>query len=119
LNEPIADAVRSILDGHIVLSRALAAANQYPAIDVLGSISRVMPDVVSEEHRRAASAVRDLMATYREHEDLVNIGAYIKGSNPRVDAAILRIEAIRGFLRQDVDERADYEETLSMLRSLV
>lgn len=118
LNEPIADAVRSILDGHIVLSRALAAANHYPAIDVLGSISRVMPDVVDESHRAAASAVRDLLATYRENEDLVSIGAYVPGSNPKVDLAISKIAAIRSFLRQDVSERSDYEETVAMLRAL-
>ncbi|MDE2573513.1 MAG: flagellar protein export ATPase FliI [bacterium] len=104
LNEPVADAVRSILDGHIVLSRALASANHYPAIDVLSSVSRVMPDVADEVQQRAASAVRDLLATYREAEDLINIGAYVPGSNPRVDLAISKIESIRHFLRQDTYE---------------
>ena len=100
MNEPVADAVRSILDGHIVLSRKLAAANHYPAIDVLASISRVMSDVVSPAHGAAASAVRDLMATYREAEDLINIGAYVAGSNARVDLALARYDDIRAFLRQ-------------------
>jgi flagellum-specific ATP synthase len=109
MNEPVADAVRSILDGHIVLSRKLAAANHYPAIDVLASVSRVMPDVVSRSHGTAASAVRDLMATYREAEDLINIGAYVTGSNPRVDLAIARYEDIRAFLRQGINDKSTFE----------
>jgi flagellum-specific ATP synthase len=109
MNEPVADAVRSILDGHIVLSRKLAAANHYPAIDVLASVSRVMPDVVSGPHAAAASAVRDLMATYREAEDLINIGAYVTGSNPRVDLAIARYEDIRAFLRQGTHDESTFE----------
>ncbi len=108
MNEPVADAVRSILDGHIVLSRKLAAANHYPAIDVLASISRVMSDVVSPAHGAAASAVRDLMATYREAEDLINIGAYVAGSNPRVDLALARYEDIRAFLRQGVNDQSTF-----------
>jgi flagellum-specific ATP synthase len=109
MNEPVADAVRSILDGHIVLSRKLAAANHYPAIDILASVSRVMGDVVSPQHGAAASAVRDLMATYREAEDLINIGAYVAGSNPRVDLALARNDEIRAFLRQGVDERSTFD----------
>jgi flagellum-specific ATP synthase len=109
MNEPVADAVRSILDGHIVLSRKLAAANHYPAIDVLASVSRVMPDVVSGAHGAAASAVRDLMATYREAEDLINIGAYVTGSNPRVDLAIARYEDIRAFLRQGINDESTFD----------
>jgi flagellum-specific ATP synthase len=110
MNEPVADAVRSILDGHIVLSRRLAAANMYPAVDVLASVSRVMPDVVSEAHFAAASKVRDLMATYREAEDLINIGAYVAGSNPRVDLAIARYDAIRNFLRQGIYETSTLDQ---------
>jgi flagellum-specific ATP synthase len=110
MNEPVADAVRSILDGHIVLSRKLAAANHYPAIDVLASVSRVMTDVVSPAHAAAASAVRDLMATYREAEDLINIGAYVAGSNPRVDLALARYEDIRAFLRQGVNDVSTFED---------
>jgi flagellum-specific ATP synthase len=118
LNEPVADAVRSILDGHIVLSRRLAAANHYPAIDVLGSVSRVMPDVVSPAHLASASTVRDILATYRDAEDLVNIGAYVAGSNPRVDHALARIDQIRAFLRQGIHEPARFEDVQRALMSL-
>jgi flagellum-specific ATP synthase len=110
LNEPVADAVRSILDGHIVLSRKLAAANHYPAIDVLGSVSRVMPDVVPPAHLTAASKLRDILATYREAEDLVNIGAYVAGSNKRVDHALARIDQVRGFLRQGIYDESRFED---------
>jgi flagellum-specific ATP synthase len=118
MNEPVADAVRSILDGHIVLSRKLAAGNHYPAIDVLGSVSRVMPDVVPQAHLSAASGVRDLLATYREAEDLVNIGAYVAGSNPRVDHALARIDAIRAFQRQGIYERSTFEDAQRALTGL-
>ncbi|MBV8727405.1 MAG: FliI/YscN family ATPase, partial [Candidatus Eremiobacteraeota bacterium] len=115
MNEPVADAVRSILDGHVVLSRQLAAANHYPAIDVLGSVSRVMPDVVDANHLSAASAVRDILATYREAEDLINIGAYVPGSNPRVDLALSKIENIRAFLKQGVNERAGFDDAMAQI----
>ncbi|MBV8246454.1 MAG: flagellar protein export ATPase FliI [Candidatus Eremiobacteraeota bacterium] len=118
MNEPVSDAVRSILDGHVVLSRALAAANHYPAIDVLNSISRVMPDVVDANQLSAASAIRDILATYREAEDLINIGAYVPGSNPRVDLAISKIEAIRAFLKQGIEETSTYDETLKQLMEI-
>ena len=118
MNEPVGDAVRSILDGHIVLSRQLASANQYPAIDVLSSVSRVMPDVVDQNQYSAASALRDVLATYRDAEDLINIGAYIPGSNPRVDLAISKIEAIRHFLRQGIYEASDYDDTVRQLLSV-
>jgi flagellum-specific ATP synthase len=117
-NEPVADAVRSILDGHIVLSRRLAAANQYPAVDVLASVSRVMPDVVSPQHFKAASNVRDLLATYREAEDLINIGAYVSGSNPRVDLALARNDAIRAFLRQGIHESSTFADAERALMGL-
>ncbi|SRR5579875_737524 len=110
--EPIADACRAILDGHIVLSRTLAAANHYPAIDVLQSVSRVMPDVTDAAHQSAASAIRDILATYKDAEDLINIGAYVSGSNPRIDLAVNKIESIRHFLRQGIRESSSYEETL-------
>ena len=118
MNEPVADAVRSILDGHIVLSRQLAAANHYPAIDVLQSVSRVMPDVTDENHYGAASTVRDMLATYREAEDLINIGAYVPGSNPRVDLALSKIEGIKHFLKQGIYETSSYEHTLASLMSV-
>jgi flagellar biosynthesis/type III secretory pathway ATPase len=100
-NEPIADAVRSILDGHIVLSRELASQHHYPPIDVLQSISRTMPDVVGVEHRQRAAKVRDWMAAIRDSEDLVNVGAYVEGSNKRIDEARSRRDAIGQFLCQD------------------
>ncbi|MCX7984334.1 MAG: flagellar protein export ATPase FliI [Bacteroidetes bacterium] len=119
MTEPVADAVRSILDGHIVLSRRLAAAGHYPAIDVLESVSRVMPAITTLEHRAAAQRIADWLATYREAEDLINIGAYVKGSNPRIDKALQKIDAIRAFLRQQPDERSDYETSLQKLMELV
>jgi len=119
MNEPVADAVRSILDGHIVLSRRLASANHYPAIDLLQSVSRVMPDVVSKEHYAGASALRDVLATYREAEDLINIGAYVPGSNPRVDVALAKIDRARAFLQQGIYETAVYDESVAGLASVV
>jgi type III secretion system ATPase, FliI/YscN (EC 3.6.3.15) len=105
MNEPIADAVRGILDGHIVLSRNLANKNHYPAIDILASVSRVMPNIVDKEHIGIVGQIKDLMATYRDSEDLINIGAYIKGTNKKVDMAIEKIEAINDFLKQGVHDR--------------
>jgi flagellum-specific ATP synthase len=119
MNEPVADAVRSILDGHIVLSRRLASAGHYPAIDVLESVSRVMPAITSVEHRQSSHRLLDLLATYREAEDLVNIGAYVKGSNPKIDEALQHIEAIRLFLRQASHERAEFSESLDRLLTLM
>ena len=111
-NEPIADAARAILDGHIVLSRRLATQGHYPAMDVLESISRVMIDVVDEKHLTASRILRELLATYRESEDLIHIGAYVKGSSTRIDRAIEKVPAINTFLRQDIGERAAFEDTL-------
>jgi flagellum-specific ATP synthase len=118
MNEPIADTVRGILDGHIVLSRELAARNHYPAIDVLASVSRLMNDVTTPEHRSLAGRLRDVLATYRASEDLINIGAYSAGSNPKIDLAISKIDAINGFLKQRVDERVSFEATVNALREL-
>lgn len=118
MNEPVADSVRSILDGHIVLSRKLAAANHYPAIDVLASVSRVMTDVADQNHYSAASELRDVLATYRDAEDLINIGAYVPGSNPRVDLALSKIEGIRHFLRQGIYETAGFDDTIAQLMSV-
>jgi flagellum-specific ATP synthase len=118
MNEPVADAVRAILDGHVVLSRNLAAANHYPAIDILGSISRVMPDVVDPVHLASASAVRDMMANYRDAEDLINIGAYVHGSNAKVDLALSKIEAIRHYLRQGIHEASNFDDALQGLFAL-
>jgi flagellum-specific ATP synthase len=110
-NEPISDAVRGILDGHILLSRRLANRNHYPAIDVLGSVSRVMPDVVDKSHMQLAGKIKALMAAYEEARDLINIGAYRRGSNPEVDEAIEKMPQITEFLQQAIDEKADFEDT--------
>ncbi|MCL6471319.1 MAG: flagellar protein export ATPase FliI [Firmicutes bacterium] len=118
MNEPIADAVRSILDGHIVLSRRLASQNHYPAIDILQSVSRVMPDIVSKDHMVVAGQLRDTLATYQEAEDLINIGAYVSGSNPKIDYAIELIDTVRAFLKQDVDEKEDFVRTVEHLESI-
>ena len=109
-NEPIADAVRGILDGHIVLSRELAGRNHFPAIDVLQSVSRLMPYLVGEEHKGQASQVRDLLSVYTDSQDLINIGAYIKGSNPLVDRAIAYREKLKSFLCQDMAESVSLQE---------
>ncbi|MFO7975984.1 MAG: FliI/YscN family ATPase [Candidatus Hydrogenedentota bacterium] len=116
LNDPIGDAVRSILDGHIALSRDLATRNHYPAIDVTDSVSRCMIDVVSEEHRRLAGEVRGVLATYRDAEDLVNIGAYVEGSNPEIDRALRLMPKIRAFLQQGLYEESPFEEIERQLR---
>ncbi|WP_338834441.1 putative ATP synthase YscN [Moorella humiferrea] len=118
MNEPVADTVRGLLDGHIVLSRRLAAENHYPAIDVLQSVSRLMPEITSREHQKKAGLLRELLAAYREAEDLIEIGAYQQGSNPRVDAALKHYEAIQSFLRQDVEEFYDFDTVLAGLASI-
>jgi flagellum-specific ATP synthase len=110
MDEPIADAVRSISDGHIVLSRELAAKNHYPAIDVLQSVSRVMPKVATREHKIVASHLRDLLAAYKQNEDLITVGAYARGSNIKVDKAISVYEDIVTLLRQDMSESANIDE---------
>ena len=111
MNEPIADAVRSILDGHIVLSRAIAAQNHFPAIDVLASVSRVMNEVVSKEHLQASQNMRALMAVYKDAEDLIHIGAYVKGSSKRIDEAVSKIDKINEFLVQGIFEVDTYQNT--------
>ncbi|APC41148.1 flagellar protein export ATPase FliI [Clostridium estertheticum] len=117
-NEPIADAVRGILDGHIVLSRALAGKNHYPAIDVLNSVSRLMSEITTPEHKKAASLARDLMATYKDSEDLINIGAYVKGSSEKIDNAIKYNDSIEAFLKQDTNENTDINVSLSVLQNM-
>ena len=118
MNDPIADTVRSILDGHIVLSRKIASANHYPAIDVLESVSRMRTDVISDEHRKAAGETIEMLGTYREAEDLINIGAYVHGSSPRIDRAIAMIDRINDYLRQDVNETAAFDESVARLTEL-
>ncbi|MHB0870617.1 MAG: FliI/YscN family ATPase [Chloroflexota bacterium] len=118
LTEPITDTVRSILDGHIVLSRELVAANRYPAIDVLNSTSRLMVSVASPEHQRWAGLLREALATYQDAKDLINIGAYVRGSNPKIDAALDAMPQLEGFLRQRADEPAQMEATLAGLEAI-
>ncbi|MBR6281044.1 MAG: FliI/YscN family ATPase, partial [Lachnospiraceae bacterium] len=117
-NEPITDTARSILDGHIVLNRRLAQKNHYPAIDVLASISRVMSAVASKEHKMLAGRMKNVMATYSEAEDLINIGAYKMGSNKSIDYAISKIDAVNDFLLQATDEKIDFEDVLATLKNI-
>ncbi|MDR0454291.1 MAG: flagellar protein export ATPase FliI [Deferribacteraceae bacterium] len=119
MNDPIADTVRSIIDGHIVLNRMLAARNHFPAIDVLSSASRLMKEIVSDETFSLAGNFRDLLATYREAEDLVNIGAYVAGSNPKIDESLKKINAINAFLQQKMSENFSYNDTVQMISSIV
>lgn len=118
-NEPVTDTVRGILDGHILLNRALAARNHFPAIDVLGSVSRVMPDLVDNDHISAAGRLKQLLAVYREAEDLINIGAYQAGSNPEIDEAIRKRERMNKFLTQGLKEQTSFQTTKSQLMDLV
>lgn len=117
-NEPIADAVRGILDGHIVLSRELAGRNHYPAIDVLSSISRTMPDVTDVTHRRRAADVREWLATLRDTEDLVSVGAYVKGTTPRIDQALERRDRIQAFLCQPADSLVGFGDAVEALQAI-
>jgi flagellum-specific ATP synthase len=119
LTEPVTDTARGILDGHIVLSRALANRNQYPAVDVLASVSRVMPDVVTKEHMGIAKEVKKAMAIYRDAEDLINVGAYVKGSNEKIDYAISVIDKIQAFIEQGVPDKYTFDETLSILKEIL
>lgn len=117
-NEPITDTARSILDGHIMLSRKLGHKNHYPAIDILQSISRCMSQIADREHKQAAGKLKSVLATYNEAEDLINIGAYKSGSNPSIDYAITKIDAVNEFLCQGVEEKFEFEETVAALEKL-
>lgn len=119
LNEPISDTVRGILDGHIVLSRAIANGNHYPPIDILGSVSRVMPEIVTQEHLETFGSMKNLIAVYREAEDLINIGAYKRGANPEIDRAIKLHGAIKSFLKQGMNESHTFEETIKMMTDII
>ncbi len=118
MTEPISDAVRGILDGHITLTRDLASRNHYPAVDVLDSVSRVMVDVAGESHLTAAGRLKEVLATYREAEDLINIGAYEEGTNPEIDYALDHIGEIRDFLRQEINESSSFDETVGWLNGM-
>lgn len=117
-NEPISDTVRGIIDGHIVLTRSLAYKNHYPAIDINASVSRLMTDIVSEEHKQAASKIRDMLSVYYQNYDLISIGAYKPGMNHRLDEAVKKIDSINSFLCQKVGENFSFEETIQMMREL-
>ena len=119
MNEPIADTVRGILDGHIVLSRALANKNHYPAIDVLASVSRVMPSIMSGEHMKKVGVMRDLLATYKDSEDLISIGAYVKGSSKKVDFAIEKNDEINNFLKQGVHDKYTFSQIEDMIGQII
>jgi flagellum-specific ATP synthase len=118
LTDPVADAARSILDGHIVLSRALAAQNHFPAIDLLQSTSRVMRDIVGREHSDAAGTVRELIARYRQSEDLILLGAYKQGMNKALDRAVQAQEAVNAYLRQGIDDSATLSASVQGLRAV-
>ncbi len=117
-NEPIADAVRAILDGHIVLSRDIAATNHYPAIDILNSVSRLMNEIVPKDHTKCAGKLREVIATYKKAEDLINIGAYVKGSNPKIDFAIKMIDSVNNYLKQNYNESSIFDENYKKLINL-
>ncbi len=117
-NEPITDTARSILDGHIMLSRKLGHKNHYPAIDILQSISRCMSSIVTREHKEASGKLKNVLATYQEAEDLINIGAYKSGSNPDIDYAISKIKEVNAFLQQDVNDKYELEEEIAMLMEI-
>jgi flagellum-specific ATP synthase len=116
--DPICDAVRGLLDGHLWLSRKLASRAHWPAIDVLESISRVMTDIVTKQHREAAQTLRELLATYRDHEDLISIGAYRRGTNRKVDVAIEMLDGCNQFLRQQIEDHATLDESQCALIAL-
>ncbi len=118
-NEPVSDAVRSILDGHVTLSRRLAARNQYPAVDILESISRLMKTVGTEQQVKLAGEVRELYSVYAEAEDLINIGAYVKGSNPKIDRAISKIDSLNSFFRQGIHELNDFDSSVKQLTAIL
>jgi len=119
MNEPVTDTARGILDGHIVLSRNLANKNHYPAIDVLASISRVMPNIIDDDHKIYANELKSIMSIYKESEDLINIGAYVKGSSSNIDRSIDKIDAINSFLSQEVGEKAEFQEVLKLMKNIV
>lgn len=118
-NEPVADTVRGILDGHIVLSRKLANANHFPAIDVNASISRLMNNIVSDEHKKLASSMRDILSLYEKNVDLISIGAYKKGTNPKLDMAISKIDQVNEFLKQEIRGNFTYEQSVQKMREIL
>jgi len=118
LNDPVADAVRSLLDGHIVLNRELAWRNHYPCIDILASVSRLMPDLVAGGYMDRVGKIREILSTYQKAEDMINIGAYSKGSNPKIDLALRKIDSVNAFLRQRYDERTGLQAAMSRVNEI-
>jgi len=118
LTDPVADSARSLLDGHIVLSRKMADRGHYPAVDVLQSISRLMTAVASSEHKKAAQKFREIYATYTDAEDLISIGAFSPGSNKRIDGSVALIDRIQNFLIQPIRERSSFDETVKQLSDI-
>ncbi|MBU5677414.1 flagellar protein export ATPase FliI [Alkaliphilus sp. MSJ-5] len=119
MNEPIADTVRGILDGHIVLSRKIANRNHYPAIDILASVSRVMPNVVSKDHTQLSNQIKELLSIYNSSEDLINIGAYIKGTNKKIDEAISKIDSINAFLQQERQDKTSFDDAVKVMQQIL
>ena len=118
-NEPISDTVRGTLDGHIILSRKLAAQNHFPAIDLLNSVSRCMIDIVTEGHMKAAQNLRSAYAIYKEAEDMINVGAYVEGKNHKIDYAISKYDNITNYLKQSVEDESEYEEDIDKLGEMM
>lgn len=118
-NEPISDTVRGIIDGHIILSRKVAAKNHYPAIDILGSVSRLMNEIAPKEQKQAAARLRNLLSLYEDNFDLISIGAYKKGSNKALDESISKIDRINGFLTQEIDDSFEFDDTVKLLKEAV
>ena len=118
-NEPVSDTVRGIIDGHIMLSRKIAMKNHYPAIDVTASISRLMSEIASPEQKANASKIRKIMSLYQENADLISIGAYKSGTNPELDEAIKRMQAINEFLQQPVNQKVDFNDTVAIMNEIV
>jgi flagellum-specific ATP synthase len=119
INDPVVDTVRGIVDGHIFLSRKVAAQNHFPAIDILGSVSRLFTEICDSEHMQAAGKMRELMATHKEAKDLIDIGAYEHGSNPKIDIAIRCMPDINAFLRQSVKDSVNMHSTIQTLKDMM
>jgi flagellum-specific ATP synthase len=118
-NEPISDTVRGIIDGHIMLSRKIAHRNHYPSIDILGSVSRLMSEIASKEHKAVAGEIRKIMAIYQENQDLIAIGAYKHGTNPTLDNAVKKIEAVNKFLQQPTNKGVNFNDTIKMMEEII
>ena len=119
INDPVVDTVRWIIDGHIFLSRKIAAQNRYPAIDILGSVSRLFTEICDQDHMQSAAKMRELMAVYQDARDLIDVGAYEHGSNPKIDIAIRMMPEIDNFLRQRINDQVTMETTLGQLKDMM